>query len=50
MKDTNAEFDKLNTTLDIFILMGDFNVEPEEDNMSVFLNICSLKNHLKQKA
>ena len=31
------------------ILIGDFNAEPEEENMLDFLNIHNLKNLLKQK-
>ena len=31
------------------MLLGDFNIEPEEANMSEFLNIYSLKNLVFQK-
>ena len=40
--------DKLSTSYDNIILLGDFNVEPEEAKMSEFLNIYSLKNLVSQ--
>ena len=41
--------DKLSTSYDNIILLGDFNVEPEEAKMSEFLNMYSLKNLASQK-
>ena len=41
--------DKLNTVYDIIILMGDFNPEPDEIQMTVFFGIYKLKNLAKQK-
>ena len=41
--------DKLITSYDNIILLGDFNVESEEAKMSEFLNIYSLKNFAFQK-
>ena len=36
--------DKLITSYDNIILLGDFDIEPEEAKMSEFLNMYSLKN------
>ena len=41
--------DDLSKKYDNFILLGDFNNEPEEKNMSNFLNTYHLKNTVKQK-
>ena len=41
--------DKLIVSYDNIILLGDFNVEPEEAKMSEFLNMYSLKNLVSQK-
>ena len=41
--------DKLNTSYDNIILLGDFNVELEEAKMSEFLNMYILKNLVSQK-
>ena len=41
--------DKLSASYDNIILLGDFNVEPEEAKMSKFLNMYSLKNLVSQK-
>ena len=41
--------DKLIASYDNIILLGDFNVEPEEAKMSEFLNMYSLKNLVSQK-
>ena len=41
--------DQFSATYDKLILLGDFNVEPEEVNMSDFLNIYNLRNLVKQK-
>ena len=40
--------DKLIASYDNIILLGDFNVEPEETKMSEFLNMHSLKNLVSQ--
>ena len=40
--------DKLNTTYDNLILLGDFNVEPEEESISEFLTLFNLKNLAEQ--
>ena len=42
-------FDQFSATYDNIIVTGDFNVEPQEDNMSGFLNIYNLKNLVKLK-
>ena len=41
--------DKLIASYDNIILLGDFNVEPEEAKISEFLNMYSLKNLVSQK-
>ena len=41
--------DKLSASYDNIILLGDFNVEPEEARMTEFLNMYSLKNLVSQK-
>ena len=41
--------DKLSASYDNIILLGDFNVEPEEAKTSQFLNMYSLKNLVSQK-
>ena len=41
--------DKLSASYDNIILLGDFNVEPEEAKMTEFLNMYSLKNLVSQK-
>ena len=40
--------DKLNGTYDKLILLGDFNIEPEMESVSDFLNLYNLKNFVKQ--
>ena len=40
--------DKLNSTYDNLVLLGDFNAEPEEESISEFLNLYNLKNLVKQ--
>ena len=40
----------MSVSFDNIILLGDFNVEPEEAKMSEFLNINSLKNLVSQKS
>ena len=39
---------KLNSTYDNLVLLRDFNAEPEEESISEFLNLYSLKNLVKQ--
>ena len=39
----------MSASYDNIIVLGDFNVEPEEAKMSEFLNIYSLKNLFSQK-
>ena len=41
--------DKLSASYDNIILLGDFNVEPEEAKTSQLLNMYSLKNLVSQK-
>ena len=40
--------DKLNGAYDKLILLGDFNIEPEMESVSDFLNLYNLKNFVKQ--
>ena len=40
--------DKLSATYDNLILLGDFNVEPEEESIAEFLSLANLKNLVKQ--
>ena len=40
--------DKLNSTDDSLVLLGDFNAGPEEESISEFLNLFNLKNPIKQ--
>ena len=49
MKNISTGLDQFSATYDNLILLGDFNVEPEEVNMLDFLNIYNLKNLVKQK-
>ena len=51
MKNISAGLDQFSATYEnlILIVIGDFNVKPEEDNMSDFLNIYNLKNLVRQK-
>ena len=39
---------KLKSTYDNLVLLGDFNAEHEEESISEFLNLCNLKNLVKQ--
>ena len=50
MKNISTGLDQYSATFDNLILLGDFNVEPEEVNMLDFQNIYNLKNLVKQKA
>ena len=49
MKNISTGLYQFSATYDSFILVGDFNVEPEEVNMLDFLNIYNLRNLVKQK-
>ena len=49
MKNISTGLDQFSATYDNLILLGDFNVDPEEVNMSDFLNIYNLKNLVKLK-
>ena len=40
--------DKLNSTYDNLVLLGDFNAEPEEESIVEFLKLYNLKNLVKQ--
>ena len=40
--------DKINVTCENLVLLGDFNVEPEEKSIAEFLNRYNLKNLAKQ--
>ena len=40
--------DKLSATYENLILLGDFNVEPEEESIAEFLSLGNLKNLVKQ--
>ena len=48
LKNICKTLDKLNSTYDNLVLLGDFNAEPEEESISEFLNLCNLKNLVKQ--
>ena len=41
-------WNKLNSTYDNLVLLRDFNTIPEEESISEFLNLCNLKNLVKQ--
>ena len=49
VKNISTKLDQFSATYDNLILLGDFNVAPEEVNMLDFLNIYNLKNLVKQK-
>ena len=49
VKNISTGLDQLSATYDKLILLGDFNLEPEEVKMLDFLNIYNLKNLVKQK-
>ena len=49
MKNIRTGLDQLSATYDNLILIGHFNVEPEEEIMLDFLNLYNLKNLVKQK-
>ena len=48
LKNICKTLDKLNSTYDNLVLLGDFNTEPEERSISEFLNLYNLKNLVKQ--
>ena len=49
VKNICTGLDQFRATSDNLVLIGDFNIEPEEENMLDFLNINNLKNLVKQK-
>ena len=52
VKNISTGLDQFSATYDNLILIGDFNVEPEEENILDFLNILkiyNLQNLVKQK-
>ena len=49
MKNISTGLDQFSATYDNLILLGDFNFEPEEVNMSDFLNMYNPKNLTKLK-
>ena len=49
VKNISTALDQFNATYDDLILLGDFNVEPEEVTMLDFLDIYNLKKLMKQK-
>ena len=49
LENISAGLDQFSASYDNIIIMGDFNVEPEEINMSNFLNIYNMKNLVKEK-
>ena len=48
-KNISTGFDQFSSNYDNLILIGNFNVEPVEENMLHFLKIYNLKNLVKQK-
>ena len=48
LKNICKTLDKLKSTYDNLVLLGDFNAEPEEENISEFLNLYNSKNLVKQ--
>ena len=49
MKNISTGLDPFRATYGNLILIGDFNVEPEGDIKSDFLNVYKLKNLVRQK-
>ena len=49
LKNICKTLDKLSATYDNLILLGDFNVEPDEESIPEILNLFNLKNLVKQK-
>ena len=48
LNNLSTALDKLCTNYENIILLGDFNVEVEEKNMFEFMNLCNLRNLIKQ--
>ena len=48
LKNICKTLDKLNSTYENLALLGKFNAEPEEESIAEFLNLCNLKNLIKQ--
>ena len=48
LKNICNTLDKINSTYDNLVLLGDFNAELEEESISEFLNLYNLKNIVKQ--
>ena len=48
LKNISKTLEKLNSTYDNLVLLGDFNAELEEESISEFLNLYNLKNLVKQ--
>ena len=48
LKNVCKSLDKLNSTYDNLVLLGDFNAEPEEESIAQFLNFYNLKDLVKQ--
>ena len=48
LKNICKTLDKLSTTYDSLVLLGDFNAEHEEESIAEFLNLYNLKNLVKQ--
>ena len=48
LKNICKTLDKFSATYDTLILLGDFNAETEEESFAEFLNLCNLKNLVKQ--
>ena len=48
LKNICKTLDKLSSTYENLILLGDFNAEPEEESIAEFLNLYNLKNLVKQ--
>ena len=49
LSNLSTALDKLCMDYENIILLGDFNVEVEEKNMSEFMSVCTLRNMVKQK-
>ena len=48
LKNICKTLDKLSTTYDSLVLLGNFNAEHEEESIAEFLNLYNLKNLVKQ--
>ena len=49
LRNISTTLDKLSTDYENVILLGDFNVEVEEKNLSNFMSVHNLKTLIKQK-